>query len=206
MPENYLDFDILAKDNIRTLNVPEISSRNPAAFILVGLPVSGKTTLTHKLADKFPLTILSEEDIISFLSPRATIFQRNSPEIFQLALKTIEYLVKMGKSCIYDGNVKTIEQRKLIKKVVEYSGGSYTLIYLDCPKQTCYKRLQKHNLAVEIGEEKGFILNKDLFEFEDSSTDLPLSGEQHLAYNSNDRQAIYQLLPQIEEIINARKT
>ncbi len=206
MPENYLDFAILAKDNIRTLNVPAPSFRNPAVIILVGLPVSGKTTLTNKLADKFPLAILSEEDMTAFLSPRATIFQRNSPEIFQLALKTIEYLVKMGKACIYDGNVKTREQRKLIKKVVEDYGGSYTLVYLDCPRQICYKRLQKHNLAVEIGEEKGFILNKDLFEFEASSTDWPIGGEQHLVYNSNDRQAIYQLLPQIGEIINPEKT
>jgi len=177
--QSYLDFDVLAKDNIRTLEVPTPSFRRPAVFILVGLPVSGKTTLTHKLTDKFPLTILSEEDMGAFLSPRATIFERNSPEVFQLAIKTIEKLVRLGKACIYDANVKTREQRKLIKQVVEDAGGSYTLIYLTCSKEGCYKRLQKHNLAVERGEARGFILNKDLFEFETSSTDLPTTEEAH---------------------------
>jgi len=202
--KSYLDFDVLAKDNVRTLKLPTTVFKRPAVFILVGLPVSGKTTLIHKLTDKFPLTILSEEDMSAFLSPGATIFQRNSPEVFQLALKTIELLVRMDKACIYDANVKTMEQRKLIKQVVEDAGGSYTLIYLNCSKEGCYKRLQKHNLAVEGGEAKGFILNKDLFEFETSSTDLPTTEEAHLVYNSEDPESSYQLFPQVEKIINGK--
>ena len=202
--ESYLDFDVLAKDNARTLKVPVPSFRNPAVVILVGLPVSGKTTLSRRLAEKFPLTVLSEEDMSAFLSPRATIFQRNSPEVFQLALKTIELLVRMGKACIYDANVKTREQRRLIRQVVEQTGGVYTLIHLNCSKEGCYKRLRKHNLAVERGEAKGFILNKDLFEFEATSTDLPTTEEAHLVYNSEDPEFIYQILPQLEKIINGR--
>ena len=202
--KSYLDFDVLAKDNIRTLKLPTTVFRRPAVFILVGLPVSGKTTLVHKLTDKFPLTILSEEDMSAFLSPGATIFQRNSTEIFQLALKTIEFLVKMGKACIYDANVKTREQRKLIRQVVEEAGGTYALIYLNCSKEECYKRLRKHNLAVERGEAKGFILDRDLFEFEVSSTDLPTTEEAHLGYNSEDPESIYQLFPQVEKIINVK--
>jgi len=202
--KSYLDFDVLAKDNIRTLKLPTLVFRRPAVFILVGLPVSGKTTLSRRLAEKFPLTILAEEDMSAFLSPRATIFQRNSPEVFQLALETIELLVRIGKACIYDANVKTREQRKLIKQAVEDAGGFYTLIYLNCSREGCYKRLQKHNLAVERGEAKGFILDRDLFEFEVSSTDLPTTEESHLAYNSEDPESIYQLFPQVEKIINVK--
>ena len=202
--KSYLDFDVLAKDNIRTLTLSTLVFRRPAVFILVGLPVSGKTKLSRRLAEKFPLTILAEEDMSAFLSPRATIFQRNSPEVFQLALETIELLVRIGKACIYDANVKTREQRKLIRQVVEEAGGTYALIYLNCSKEECYKRLRKHNLAVERGEAKGFILDRDLFEFEASSTDLPTTEEAHLGYNSEDPESIYQLFPQVEKIINVK--
>ena len=202
--KSYLDFDVLAKDNIRTLKLPTLVFRRPAVFILVGLPVSGKTTLSRRLAEKFPLTILAEEDMSAFLSPRATIFGRSSPEIFQLAIKTVEKLVRLGKACIYDANVKTREQRKLIRQVVEQAGGIYTLIHLNCSKEGCYKRLRKHNLAVERGEAKGFILDKDLFEFEASSTDLPTTEEAHLGYNSEDPESIYQLFPQVERIVNIK--
>jgi len=179
-----LNFDILAEDNIRTLKVPAASFPKPLCVVLVGIPCSGKTSLAEKLAEKFPVTILAEEDMMSFLAPRATIFRRGSVEIFQLATKTIEHLIKKGKACVYDANVKTREQRQLLEIVVKEAGGSYLLIYLNCPKETCYERLQKHNLAVTQGEAKGFILDKDFFEYEAASTRIPTADEHHLTYNS----------------------
>ena len=178
-----LNFVILAEDNIRTLKVPSVSFKKPLCVILVGIPCSGKTYLTEKLAEKIPLSVLAEEDMMAFLAPRATIFRRGSLEIFQLASKTIEHLIKKGKACIYDANVKTREARQLLKTVAEGAGGSYLLIYLNCPKETCYERLRKHNLEVTRGETKGFILDKDFFEYEVASTRVPAADEHHLTYN-----------------------
>ena len=205
MSSNLLNFDTLADDNIRTLKVSAPSFRKPLIIIFVGIPASGKTTLTEKLAEKFPLTVLSEEKMTSFLSPRATIFKRNSEEVFKLAVKTIERLVKLGKACIYDANVKRKEQRGLIKQTVEASGGSYLLIYTNCPREGCYSRLQKQNLAVERGEEKGFILDKDYFEFEASSTKPPSLEELHLTYNCENPESSYQILPLIERRLSEGK-
>jgi predicted kinase len=200
-----LNFDTLADDNIRTLKVPAPSFRKPLIIIFVGIPASGKTTLTEKLAEKFPLTVLSEENMTAFLSPRATIFKRNSEEVFKLAVKTIERLVKLGKACIYDANVKRREQRGLIRQTVEESGGLYLLIYTNCPRESCYGRLQKQNLAVERGEEKGFILDKDYFEFEASSTKPPSPEELHLTYNCENPESSYQILPLIEKRLSEGK-
>lgn len=186
-----LDFDVLAKDNIRTLRVPEASFKKPLCIILVGIPESGKTSISQKLSDKFPLTVLSEEAMMAFLSPRATIFNRNALEVFQLATKTIEYLIKMGKACIYDANIKTREQRGLIETIVNQVGGSYLLVYASCPKEVCYRRLQKHNLAVARGESRGFIMDKDYFEYEVASTRPPALGEHHLVYDCGNPEGIY---------------
>jgi predicted kinase len=184
MSSSDLNFDVLAEDNIRILNAPAVLFKKPLCIILVGIPSSGKTWLTRKLRDKFPLTVLAEEDMMAFLAPRATIFKRGAIEVFQLACKTIEHLIKKGKACVYDANIKTREQRMLLKSIVEESGGSYLLIYMDCPKETCYSRLQKRNLEVMRGETKGFILDRDFFEYEVASTRVPAADEYHLTYSS----------------------
>ena len=193
-----LNFDTLAEDNIRTLPVPTATFKKPLCICLVGIPASGKSTLASKLAEKFPLTVLNEEYITSFLIPKTSVFTRNSPEVFQLATKTIEHLLVAGKACIYDSNVKTREQRALIKKIAEEAGGSYVLIYLNCPRETCYERLQKHNLDVTRGEAKGYILDKDLFEYEVASTSPPAPDENHITYGCENPEGVFQVIPLIE--------
>ena len=198
MGDALLNFDTLAKDNIRTLSLPQPTFKKPLCVILVGPPAAGKTSLTTRLADKFPLTVLKEEEITNFLAPRATIFRRDAAEVFNLAVKTIEHLVKMGKASVYDGNVKTREQRGLMQKTIEEAGGSYLLIYLDCPKEVCYERLQKHNLKVTRGETKGFILDKDYFEYEAVTTRRPPPEEHHVVYNCSNPDTIFQILSFVE--------
>ena len=199
MLSNLLDFDKLAEDNVRTLNVPPVVYKRPVAIILVGIPASGKTTLVNKLAERFPLAILREEDMTTFLSPRATIFKRSSADVFQLAAKSIELLIKRDKSCIYDANVKTNEQRMLLKKITEDAGGVYQLVFTSCPKEICYERLQKHNLDITRGDKKGFILDKDLFDYEMASTRLPTPEENHIVASCDKSEDFYQIVSVIEK-------
>lgn len=204
MAEPSLNFETLAEDNIRTLKVPEPVFEKPVGVVMVGIPASGKTTLTKKLADKFPLTVVSEENMTSFLSPRATLLERNSVGVFQLATKTIEFLIRKGKASIYDANIKTREQRALLKKVIEEWGGTYLLVYLDCPKETCYQRLQKHNLEVTRGESKGFILDKDLFEYEVFSTRVPVSDEINVVYSCTREESFYKVSALVGKSLNQK--
>lgn len=204
MAQSNLDFETLAKDNVRTLNVPEPVFNKPLIVVMVGIPASGKSTLAKKLAEEFPLSVFSEEYMTSFLSPRATLLKRNSVEVFQLAVKTIEILIRKGKASIYDANTKTRQQRDLIKAVVEKIGGTYLLIYLDCPKEVCYQRLQKHNLEVTRGESKGFILDRDLFEYEVSRTRAPASDEINVVYSCTNAQSFYKISSLVREALDQK--
>ena len=196
-----LDFDTLAEDNVRILKVPVQVFRKPLCVILVGYPGAGKTFLAEKLKREVPLTTFSEKDLTSFLAPRATPLKRDAVEVFQLAVKTIEHLLLKSKACIYDGNLKTREQREFVKKAVEDAGGQYLLIFISTPKEICYSRVQKQNLSVGRGESKGFILDKDLFEYEVATTKLPPTEENHYNFDGQTQESLIRTILYIRSLL-----
>jgi len=196
--------DTLAEDNIRTLNIPERKFPKPAAIILIGFPGAGKTTLTNSLAKTFPLALVSDEVMAHFLFPSQPTFLRHSQkEFLELAAKTIEKLILRGVSCIYDSNVKFKQDRSIIKQIVEASGGKYILVYLKISKEQALERVERENFQVSRGEKKGFIINKDLFQYDISSTELPNTSEEHLIFDSTDSESILTLNQQILSKINS---
>jgi predicted kinase len=200
-----LNFSLLATDYVRTIKVPETSFRKPLCIVLVGYPGSGKTLLVEKLAEKLPLTVLSEKEITAFLAPKATLFKRGSLEVFSLALETMVQLMLSGKACIYDGNIKIREQRELVKRKIEAAGGTYRVIAIKTPKEICYERVQKQNLAITGGNAKGFILDKDYFEYEATSTRLPTPEEQHTTYTGQDQERLLRMVAVVENLLRVTK-
>lgn len=181
-----LNLDLLVADHIRTLSLPQRRFNHPVAVILVGGPFSGKTTLVNQLAEKFPLAVLLDVNIGAFLAPRTTFFKRGAEEIFLLASKTIEALIKQKVSVIYDASVKRHIDRDTLKKLVTDQGGELLLVHVIMPEKEAYARLKKLNSQIVQGNRKGFILNKDLFEYEMNSTDFPGLDEQPIEYHPLD--------------------
>jgi len=200
-----LNFDVLADDNLRTLKLPDVSFKKPVCIFLVGYPGSGKTYLVKKITEQFPVTALIEKDMTNLLAPRATPIERGAVEVFQLAYKTIERLIVSGKACIYDGNVKTKEQRDLIRKAVEDAEGEPVLIYVKADKDLCYLRVKKQNLGVTRGEEKGYILDKDYFEYEIVTTRLPSQDETYIVHDSQNTESIYKVMTIIGKKLKSLK-
>lgn len=174
---------LLVADHIRTLTLPSKRFSQPVAIILVGGPFSGKTTLVEHLAKKFPLAVLSDSNIGSFLAPRTTFFKRGSEEIFVLASRTIEEIIKQKVSVIYDASVKRRTDREALRKLVTNQGGKLLLVHVVMPEKEAYARLKKLNTQIVQGDRKGFILNKDLFDYELNTTDFPGLDEQPIEYH-----------------------
>ncbi|OGY25645.1 MAG: hypothetical protein A2864_01680 [Candidatus Woykebacteria bacterium RIFCSPHIGHO2_01_FULL_39_12] len=196
-----LNLETLSEDNIRTLKLSKERFKKPLVIILVGIPSSGKTTFSQTLSSSLPLVILSEEYMIRFLAPRATFFEKAQTETFQLAVKTMEKLVQSGVNCIYDSSIKKKSDRNLIKNRIEKMGGTYVLIYIYIPKELALERVSKQNFEVTRGEKKGFIMNKDLFEYEINSTQIPLSGENHLVYEESNPESLIAIKKYLKELL-----
>lgn len=185
MAEEVLEnIDVLVKDNIRIIPLPTKRFKKPLAIILIGPPFSGKSALVERLAKAFPLAILSEDRMREFLAPRATFFKRGAPEIFLLASKTMEALMKDGISCIYDATIKKRADRELLRKLVTEAGGRTALIHIDIPQEEAYKVLAKVNAQVVRGDSRGFVMDKDFFRYELHSTQKPTPDEQPIVVNT----------------------
>ena len=185
MPEEILqNIDVLVKDNIRIISLPAKRFKKPIAIILVGPPFSGKSALVDRLSKAFPLAILSEDRMREFLAPRATFFKRGAPEIFLLASKTMEALLKDGISCIYDATIKKRADREFLRNLMSAAGGRMALIYIDIPEEEAYKVITKVNAQVVRGDSRGFVMDKDFFRYELNSTERPLPDEQPIVVNT----------------------
>ena len=195
-----IDLNILAEDNVRTLELPKGKLGIPTVVGLIGIPGSGKTYLSKYLVQSLPIALLSEEEMLKFLAPRLTFFNRAQDQVVVLALKTMEKLIKKGVSCIFDFNIKKRHDRQIFKQTVEAAGGKFILIHVDVDKEEAYKRITKGNYQVTRGEKKGVILNKDLFEYEVASTMVPIAEEKALKFNSNNPEGMETLLLQISKL------
>lgn len=195
-----VNLDILAEDNIRTLELPKGGLNPPAAIILVGIPASGKTFLVKNLVEAFPFAVLSEEEMLKFLAPRISFFKRAQGEVITLALKTIERLIQRGVSCVFDFSVKKRHDRYVIRQMVEAAGGKFILIHIDIAKEEAYEQISKSNYQVTRGEKKGVILNKDLFEYEVASTMFPLTEERALVYKPKEFESLNVIIEQISKL------
>ena len=192
------NIDTLVSDNIRILKIPEARLPHPVAIILIGFPGSGKTTLTNTIKENLPVALMSEEATSHFLLPfQATFLKHSQKEFLELAAATMEKLISMGISCIYDSNIKYQDDRRIIKDLVEQAGGRLITIYTKLSKEEALRRVEQDNVLVSRGEKKGFILNKDRFDYEVSTTELPSATEEHLVYDSTKPESFLTLKDQI---------
>ena len=191
----------LVLDNIRTITLPSKRFTYPVAVILVGGPFSGKTTLVSFLAKHIPLVMLSEVNMASFLAPRATFFKRGTEEIFLLASKTIEQLIKQRVSVIYDASVKKRSDREMLRNLVTEAGGKLLVVHLTLPEEEVYRRLQTNNAEIVRGDRKGFIMDKELFRYELNTIEHPNTDEAPIAYDERESQAAEKVEDQVRSML-----
>jgi len=193
----HVDINVLAEDNIRTLEIPKGRLKPPIAILLIGIPASGKSYLVNDLSNPFPLVVLSEEDMLKFLAPKITFFNRAQEQVTILAMKSIEKLIQRGISCIFDYNLKKRHDRQVIKQMVEAAGGRMILIHISISKEEAYDQVSKANNLVSRGEKKGVILDKDLFEYEVADTIVPSIDEHAIVYEPKELDSLTTVVEKI---------
>lgn len=130
-----------------------LQTANGTLHILCGKIASGKSTLAAQLACQPGSVIISEDSWLSGLFKESM----NSVEdyvhysaILKRAIKPhIVALLQAGVNVVLDFPANTLAGRQWIMSVIEESGASHQLHYLDVSDEVCKARLHQRNAAGE---------------------------------------------------------
>ncbi len=154
----------------------------PTLYNLVGLPYSGKSTLTKTLADKFGLQVVSVDSEIKKRGLKVDqMSQENWNLVYSEAYKQIRLTLQSGKSTLFDmGNLKRLE-RATARLIAQENGADYKLIYVKTPIGEIKRRWEANAKTKERGQLSQNGLDRALEMWEE-----PSSEEGPLVFNYSD--------------------
>ncbi len=123
------------------------SAGKPTAYIVVGLPYSGKTDVAHQLKSRHGRhTVIVSSDVIRKKLREAP----SGKSIFCEARKQMIGVLGYGHDVILDATNITHGQRQVTLRSIESHAGKIICIFVDVPLNTClarYKRCNRHSYA-----------------------------------------------------------
>lgn len=117
-------------------------------IVMCGISGSGKSTKAKELASRFNAVIVSTDEI------RQKVFkdvndQKHNREVFQIAYKTINILIKNSVNVIFDAtNIKYSSIRELEKNIKHWNDINRMLYVMDTPIEKAIEQNNKRDRTV----------------------------------------------------------
>lgn len=121
--------------------LPEPVSR-PALIMVSGLPGTGKSYFSRKLAEQIPCVILETDMVRKTLFPTPTYTPDESFQVFQASHLFIEGLLRRGIRVIFDATNLQERHREQIYAIASRSGAKLIIVQVQAPPETVRERLQ----------------------------------------------------------------
>ncbi len=117
----------------------------PTLFVICGLPFSGKTYLSKKLAEKLAIKRISYDDLWKEINQKESR-DPSWEELCSIVESQIADELKAGRSVIYDTLNDTVGNREKLRKVAQGSNGEAIVVYADTPLDLIHSR-RKENIT-----------------------------------------------------------
>ena len=114
----------------------------PVFIALSGLPGSGKSYFSRKLAGRLPLVILESDALRKTLFPQPRYDWRESARLFRACYFLIEKLLLEGISLILDSTNLIERYRKELYQIARKTGVKFILVKIEAPQEVIRKRLE----------------------------------------------------------------
>lgn len=110
-------------------------------YILIGLPYSGKTTLTQELVSRLGFSKVSIDDVINERELEVEkMTQKDWNEVYSEGYVKVKTLLREGKTVVLDlANLKRSE-RQTAKNIAKSLGKDSKVIYLNIPSEEIIRR------------------------------------------------------------------
>lgn len=123
----------------------------PTLVAVSGLPGTGKSYFSTKLAERLPFVILESDALRRILFPRPTYSAEESTRLFRVVHRLIERLLKKGIPVILDATNLSERHREYLYSIAEHLGVKLVLVRVEAPPELVAGRLHQRQ---EIRESK----------------------------------------------------
>jgi len=121
--------------------LPEPEAK-PVFIAVSGLPGTGKSYLSSKLAERLPAVILESDALRKALFPSPTYSPEESSRLFQACHRLIEKLLKKGIPLILDATNLSERYRERLYSIADRLDVKLILVRVTAPPQVVYTRLK----------------------------------------------------------------
>ncbi len=125
--------------------LPEPTAR-PALIIISGLPGTGKSFFSKKLAGRVPSAILETDALRKVLFPSPRYTAGESYRLFRACYFLVEELLRQGIGVIFDGTNLVERHRERLYRIADELGVKVAIVQVEAPPELVRQRLEERAL------------------------------------------------------------
>ena len=149
----------------------------PVAYLLCGLPGSGKTTYAKNLEKHEVLRLSLDEELFKRFGRFAENYQDNEKKTKVSLKELLIQKLQAGTSIVLDYGFWKKSERDEYKKLVEDNGGEWRLVYFKVSSPVLHERLVVRNVT---DSETNHIITPDLLDMFISQFEEPHSEREEV--------------------------
>jgi len=119
----------------------------PALIIVSGLPGTGKSYLSQKLAERLPFIVLETDALRKMLFPSPRYTAGESYRLFRACHLLIEGLLRQGIRVIFDATNLVERYRERLYHVADQLGAKLAIVQVEAPPELVRQRLEERALS-----------------------------------------------------------
>jgi predicted kinase len=139
--ENFQVIDAARKLAENTEPIPTPKSR-PSIVIVSGLPGTGKTYFSQRLAERLPFLILESDALRKQLFPKPSYSAEESACLFRAIFRLMEELVTKGTPVILDATNLSEKNREPVYRIAERLNARLVPVRVTAPPELVRQRLR----------------------------------------------------------------
>lgn len=125
---------------------------NPVFVIVSGLPGTGKSHFSRKLAAQLPSVILESDILRKRLYPSPTYSAQESHRLFNACHRLIEELLDSGITVILDATNLVEQHRERLYHISQRLEAKLIIVRVEAPREVILQRLQGRSRGIDRGD------------------------------------------------------
>lgn len=115
----------------------------PVLILMSGLPGSGKSYLSERLAKVLPAVVIESDRVRKALFPQPTYTAQESAVVHRTCQELMRRLLRKGVRVIFDATNLVEFQRELLYSLAEHSGAHLLIVRTVAPEAVIRERLEQ---------------------------------------------------------------